>query len=309
MNKFRSTILGGGTAAPSTLLVNEKSGGKAKDDKLRSIAIAREAARSADHREEDRHRLARETAIIGYKGKMLDAELINLSGGGAMIEAEVDPRIWDRIDLYLGEGSALECAVRWVRGGRIGLEFAHETRLECLPEERDALLLDVIRRSFPDFVANAPTVEPAPQVEAEAELPSPDFSRRSDLRHPLIWNGAILWQHDEHSVRLRNISASGVLIDSQVEFPAGAEVLLDLGDSGQFFANVSWSRAGQAGLVFQQPFEMSALAKARPEIAPQNAKAPTYLDLVPRQSSPWAEGWERRDLADLANDLDGFLKY
>jgi hypothetical protein len=36
--------------------------------------------------------------------------------------------------------------------GRIGLEFAHETRLECDPDLRDALLSDVIRRSFPDLL-------------------------------------------------------------------------------------------------------------------------------------------------------------
>jgi hypothetical protein len=128
------------------------------------------------------------------------------------------------------------------------------------------------------------------------------------MRHPLIWNGSILWQHDEHKVRLRNISASGVLVDADVDFPEGVELLLDLGESGQYFATVSWARSGQAGLVFNAPFDLAMLAAARPDVAPQSWERPTYLDLPVNQSSPWASEWGRRPLADLASDLEGFLK-
>jgi hypothetical protein len=305
MNKFRSAVLGGSAVPPPTPLVSAKSGRNAESERLASVEIPRDAGRSADHRDEDRHRLARETAVIGYKGRKYTADLINLSGGGAMIEADITPRLWDRIDLYLGEGSPIECAVRWLRKSRVGLEFAHETQLDCDPEQRDALLLDVIRRSFPDLVASAR----APAAEAGSAPASTDTSRRAAIRHPLIWNGKILWQHDEHLVRLRNISASGVLIDSQFVFPDGVELLLDLGKSGQHFATVSWSRGGQAGLLFKRPFDLSSLAAVRPEVAPQRTSVPSYLPLASDQSSPWAEGWERRDLSGLRDDLEGFLKY
>ncbi len=304
MNKFRSAILGGPGVAPSTPIVTSKKGGKAEGDQLASVEIPRDSARSADHRDEDRHRLARETATIAFKGKKRVVDLINLSGGGAMIEADINPRLWDRIDLYLGEGSPIECAVRWLRGGRIGMEFAHETRIECAPEQRDALLLDVIRRSFPDLVANVPTVAPEPV----ADLTPTDASRRVEARHPLIWNGSILWRHDVHTVRLRNISASGALIDAQVDFPEGVELLLDLGASGQHFATVSWARGSQAGLAFQHPFDLALLAAAKPEIAAQHWDKPAYLDLSSGQASPWASEWERSELSDLQADLEGFLK-
>jgi len=303
MNKFRSAILGGAGAPSFGPLVSSKSGRNAEAERLESVEIPRDAGRSADHRDEDRHRLARETATIGYKGKKLTVDLINLSGGGAMIEADIKPRLWDRVDLYLGDGSPIECAVRWLRKSRIGLEFAYETHIECDAEQRNALLLEVIRRSFPDLAANAPAAKP------EAEAAEDDVTRRGEVRHPLIWNGAILWQHDEHKVRLRNISTSGVLVDSQADFPEGAEVMLDLGDCGQYFATVSWSRGGQAGLLFKAPFDLSALAAGKPEIAPQRSKAPTYLDLSSDQSSPWDSGWQRRDLTELRNSLEGFLKY
>ncbi len=308
MNKFRSAILRGTKSAPSTPLVATKKGRKASGDDLNSVSIARETQRSADHRDEDRHRLARETATIAYKSKRLEVDLINLSGGGAMIEADIDPRLWDRVDLYLGAGSPIECAVRWLKGGRIGLEFAHETRIECDDAQRDALLLDVIRRSFPDLPVTAAAAAAPAEAVAEAPTEPADASRRADIRHPLIWNGSILWQHDVHNVRLRNISSSGVLIDSQVIFPEGNEVLLDLGASGQYFATVGWSRSGQAGLVFKQPFDVSVLAAAKPDVAPQRWNKPSYLDLESGQESPWASEWDRNELSTLRSELEGFLK-
>jgi len=316
MNKFRSTILGGAANTPPTPLIATKSGGKAESQRLASVEITRDAGRSTDHRDEDRHRLARETAIIDYKGDRLDVDLINLSGGGAMIEAGITVRLWDRIDLYLGDGSPIECAVRWLRKNRIGLEFAHETHIECTADQRDALLLDVIRRSFPDLVATVPPTkpdlkpgpEPKPGAETAAELGVEDTSRRGNIRHPLIWNGQILWQHDVHTVRLRNISTSGALIDTQVGFPQGVELLLDLGASGQYFATVGWSRGGQAGLRFHSAFDLSMLAAVKPEVAPQRWDRPTYLNLSSSQASPWASEWDRKQLSELASNLEGFLK-
>ncbi|MGI8931143.1 MAG: PilZ domain-containing protein [Sphingomicrobium sp.] len=308
MNKFRSTILGDSGGSSTTPLVREKNGGKGQGGGLTAIEVSRDAARTADHRDSDRHRLARETASIGYKGKVSTVDLINLSGGGAMIEADISPRLWDRIDLYLGEGSPIECAVRWLRKKRIGLEFAHETRLECDPDQRDCVLTEVLRRSFPDLI---PTAQPLAEETAETapattEVAEP--SRRSELRHPLIWNGTILWRHDEHKVRLRNISASGVLVDVKIDLPEGTELMLDLGESGQFFATVNWARRGQAGLTFNQPFDLSVLAAARPDVTAQSWDRPTYLNLPVNQSSPWASEWGRRPLSDLASDLEGFLK-
>ena len=89
MNKFRSAIRGGAGVAPSTPLVSIKKGGKADGDRLASVEILRDSAHSADHRDDDSHRLARETAIIDYKSERFEVDLINLSGGGAMIEADI----------------------------------------------------------------------------------------------------------------------------------------------------------------------------------------------------------------------------
>ncbi len=304
MNKFRKAILGGPVGSPANPLVQEKSAAKGRGEGLAAI-VSLDAERTTDHRDTERHRLARETVSIGYKNKICIADLINLSGGGAMIEADIKPRLWDRIDLYLGEGHPIECAVRWLRNGRIGLEFAHETQIACDADQHDSLLLEVIRRSFPEVAAATPAAEPEPDAPSEAV----DASRRGEVRHPLIWNGVILWRHEEYSVRLRNISASGVLIDAQVDFPHDAELMLDLGESGQYFAKVGWSRSGQTGLVFKHPFDLSLLAAGKPEVAPQSWVKPSYLDASSTEASPWASEWERRNLSDLRADLEGYLKY
>lgn len=265
-----------------------------------SRKIVDEPRSKTEDRAAPRHRFARETATVGFGGKMLTADLINLSGGGAMIEADIDPRMWDRVNLHLGEGNPIECAVRWIRNGRIGLEFAHETQIDCSPKERDALLCEVIRRNFPDTVAS-----PLPLASTAAFDPA----RRNDRRHPLIWNGEIAWQDASRTVRLRNISASGFLIDAPVDFPEGAEVQLNLGKSGPYAATVRWCRSGQAGLIFKTPFDLSALAAARPVVAPQTWQRPSYLDRCSDQPSPWEKGWERSELSELHSDLAGFLKY
>ena len=303
MNKFRSAILNGNAASAAAPLIASKQRGTAAGDDLASVGIAREAVRSGDHRNDDRHRLAQESATIRLKGADHVVELINLSDGGAMIGTALKPRLWDRVDLFLGEGSPLECAVRWLRDDRIGLEFAHETNIECAPEERAALLLEVIRRSFPD-VAARPAPEAAPEPEAPAATPA---SRRTGQRHPLIWNGEILWNHGVHNVRLRNISSTGVLIDCPVALPEGGELMLDLGDSGQYFATVGWSRNGQAGLVFASPFDLGVLAGVRPQVA-SGWKRPDFLAAKPNTDSPWASEWDRCSIEELKANLEGFLK-
>jgi len=56
-----------------------------------------------------------------------------------MIAAAFEPNVWDKLELHLGENGTIECAVRWVKGGRMGLEFAHETQLDCSAEEQAIL--------------------------------------------------------------------------------------------------------------------------------------------------------------------------
>ncbi len=156
MNKFRSAILSGNGLYPKNPLVRDKNARGAAEDDLSSVEVPREESRSANHRDNDRHRLDQEVARARFADEEHEVDLINLSGGGAMIRADFAPLLWERVDLILAEGAEIECAVRWIRGDRVGLEFAHETRIDCDPEARDTLLLDVIHRSFPNCRFRAP---------------------------------------------------------------------------------------------------------------------------------------------------------
>lgn len=304
MNKFRSTILTGmGFRTKDPLVHNKEARGAERDD-LGSIEVARAETRTANHREVDRHRLAEEQAAARYDGETHEVDLVNLSGGGAMIRADFTPRLWDRVDLILAEDAEIECAVRWLRSDRIGLEFAHETRIDCSPEVRDALLLDVVRRSFPDIAAK--------EREPEAEEPQSDqadpASRRTERRHPLIWMGDIIHNHSSDRVRLRNISEHGAMIESPISYRQGAELLLDLGEAGQHFATVGWTCADKAGLVFEKPFDLATLSKSRPEVASHlHSKAGVKRQPID-DNNAWADGWQRQSVDELRDSLEGYLK-
>lgn len=303
-NSFRAEVLRGRRSKP--LLGDKKPRQNEGEDGLEAVTVSRTESRRGNHRDDDRHRLTSETATAIYKRRRHTVDLINVSGGGAMIRADFKPQLWDIIELRFGEGPGLEGAVRWLRDDRIGLEFAHETHIECAANKRAELLLEVIRRSFPDVEVNL-TRRTVP--EAPESSPAPDEGNRAEERHPLIWSGEILYAHDSYPARLRNISSGGALVEVGMTYPAGAEVMLDLGEAGQFMATVAWTFGDQAGLKFHEPFDVTCLARARPDLAPHRWDRPTFLDFESDACSPWDEEWGRKSLSDLRSDLEGFMRH
>ena len=306
MHRFRSSLpsVRRPPSGRSPLVSGKRTRG-VESDNLTSIPVDRTEIRAADPRDGDRHRVASEVVKIVHGGRSRDAELVNLSGGGAMIQADFMPRLWDRVDLHLGEGTAMECAVRWIRGDRIGLEFAHETRIESSPEQRDAILLDVIRRTFPEVEE-----VPAPPLPEHCRPSRPEpHEGRTERRHPLIWTGQLLFAGNAHAVRLRNISTTGALVESSEPLLEGVAVTLDLGHGVQQDATIGWNRGEQSGLAFAEPFDLARLAEARPEMTPQRWVRPGFLDLAPAQDSPWDARWDRPTVQQLREDLEGYLKY
>ena len=312
MNSFRKAILSGQGLHKVNPIVHDKQTHGAKTDNLSSVEVPRGESRSQNHRDDDRHRLDQESATVRFDGEVHQVDLINLSGGGAMIRADFAPRLWERVDLIFGEGAEIECAVRWLRDDRVGLEFAHETRIDCDAETRDALLLDVIRRSFGDVtVSIAKLDEEAADTVTLASKDDDDAvanSRRTDRRHPLVWVGQVLYNHSSEKVRLRNISEHGALIECPISYPLGAEIYLDLDDAGQHFATVSWTCGDKVGLRFKGPFDLRVLSKSKPELAPSMMIRPGPSQIYADQNNPWADGWNRQSLDEIRDDLEGYLK-
>lgn len=307
-NQFRAAVLAGKTPGkPDQLLPGKAAKGSASDD-LSSVGVERDSGRTQDHRWNDRHRLSDEKAALTFRGERVEVDLVNLSAGGAMVRGDFEPWLWERVELMLGDGSPIECAVRWIRRDRFGLEFAHETQIDCDSDARDELLLDVIRRSFPDLKSGkAP--QPVAVEEEMVGLPeAEEETRRDTQRHPLIWMGYVLYNHSSDRVRLRNISPTGALIEGEVEYPLGAELYLDLGEAGQVFAFVAWARGGQAGLTFREKFDLKKLALAKPTVTPQRWARPTFLRTATEADSPWANQWNRASLEELKAELEGYMK-
>jgi len=290
---IRAKIFGG--QKDEIPLVRAKKPKGAKADALSSISVAREEARRSNNRDEDRHRLPDERVSVIHEGKTYGVQLVNLSGGGAMVAGEFEPKLWDHVELHLGENGTIECAVRWIKSGRVGLEFAHETRLDCSANEQGEVLRRVIAKSFPDI-----DFEPA----AERANARASDEHRTDRRHPLIWSGVIHHDYQSTPVRLRNISSIGAMIECHAPLRAGAELLFDLGEAGSVFATVAWLAGDSAGLRFKDPFDLTQLARCRPDVAPA-WEAPTYLQPGIAEETPWDD---RMSLGELRQSLEGFLK-
>jgi hypothetical protein len=310
---IRAKIFGGANAAGEPLLPAKRPKG-ARADQLDSIALRRESRARQNSRTEDRHRLVGERARVTYAGIDLQVELINLSGGGAMISGPIEPMLWDRIDLHLGNHGTIECVVRWMREGNIGLEFAHETRLDWPSDQVATVLRHVIERTFP-HITFPESDEPPPQAKtpqpAATESPAhePVNEHRAATRHPLIWNGTLYHDFQSDPIRVRNISETGAMIEVRGKVRVGAEPLLELSPAVSLSATVEWAVGDQVGLRFHSPFDMNLLAESRPVVVTSDWTPPAYLDVEPDEEDfDSNDHWGRLSLYQLQQELEGFLK-
>ena len=295
-NEFRATKR---PKRPGSPLAAKPKRSAPKAESLGDIEVAHNESRSSNHRYDDRHRLGEEQAVVRHKGKRHVAELINLSHGGAMVAGDFKAKLWDVVALVLGAEEQpgpgeIECAVRWIRDGRYGLEFAHETQVECDRETLDELLRQVIRHSFPG-------VDLTLRSSGDVVLPE----KRAAVRHPLIWSGILHHGFDWEVARLRNISDLGALIECPANLPAGAAVQLDLGEAGKMAATVNWSCCNQSGLSFLEPFDVRSLAKAAPDVATKHGYQAPFGELGQSDQSPWAPQWGRLSIDELGKQLGG----
>jgi len=292
---IRAKIFGTGEAS-EPVLIKAKAPRGARADALDSIAVSRAETRRANTREDDRHRLTDERVVAVYNGRSYELDLVNLSGGGAMVGGKIPAKLWDRMELRLGVDGSIECAVCWIRDGRVGLEFELETRLDCSVGEQARVLRDVIARSFPEVEFEAAAPSKAEPEASGAEL-------RKGARHPLIWSGILHHDFESHPVRLRNISSTGAMIECPVTLRVGSEPLLELGGGVEVPSTVSWAVGDAAGLRFAQEFDLAQLARSRPEVAAAQWERPSYLD-----GGHSADQWQHMSLGELRQSLEGFWK-
>ena len=84
--------------------------------------VPRAVPRVMDQRSEPRHGPIARGAMMSFRGRMQMVWLSNLSGEGAMIGWNERPRIGEGVTLDL-DGQRCPAFVRWVRDGKVGLNF------------------------------------------------------------------------------------------------------------------------------------------------------------------------------------------
>lgn len=122
MHGLRNAIQSGESASASLISTKEtcrrKSGGS-----LAELQIPRVERRVTDQRREDRHWGIVDRAMIVFRRKKLLVKVINISSSGLMIEADIMPRIGEAVAVQFEGFERLQGVVRWVKGGRIGLDL------------------------------------------------------------------------------------------------------------------------------------------------------------------------------------------
>ena len=292
---IREEIFGGFEERKKRLLP-QKAPKKAETTALTDIVVRREEVRRTDMRHEDRPLLSNAIFDVTFRGEVHQVGIINLSGGGAMLAAPLDAIIGERVDLTLAEGDTVECIIRWVKNGRWGVEFANETKLECTDEKRNAVLRDALCH-FPA----ADDIDMLPLARDPAETRAAD-------RHPLIWSGELRFGSFCLAARLRNISATGAMVECPAPVRVGTDAILDLGNAGSIKASIRWAVGDYAGLHFAEPFDVEDLSRCRPRVTAPTWLRPSYLESEQSTDSDWNGPWNQMSLHELREQLEGFLK-
>ena len=85
--------------------------------------VARRERRIVDQRSEPRRDGVADCADLFFRGGSYAVPVVNISTHGAMIEADLVPRIGESVVIRFEGCSPIYAAVRWVKDGRIGLGF------------------------------------------------------------------------------------------------------------------------------------------------------------------------------------------
>jgi len=85
-----------------------------------------EDGRARPRRRAERHRGVVVSAAILYRGKPALVRVANVSKGGVTLETRLTPDLGERLSVAMEGGPPRAGAVRWVRGGRIGVDLDAE---------------------------------------------------------------------------------------------------------------------------------------------------------------------------------------
>ena len=98
------------------------------------------------------------------------------------------------------------------------------------------------------------------------------------------------------------------MVECSATLLVGSEPLLEVGEGISISTSVAWVAGDSAGLKFLQPFDLTLLGRAKPEVAPARWEAPSYLKAGTTADSPWAGEWGRKSVSELRQRPRGLLE-
>jgi hypothetical protein len=101
-----------------------------------------------------------------------------------------------------------------------------------------------------------------------------DKVERNRRRDSIFLGGAIWFGAgaERHSVRIRNISNTGMMVDFPQSRVKGSPVIAEIKNVGEVAGRVAWYHDGRMGVVFDDEIEADA-ARIKPAVPPA---APTF---------------------------------
>ena len=100
--------------------------GAAHSRRLCGEMIERVEKRYVDQRSEARHENLVDCSTLFFRGGVHMVPVVNISTRGAMIVCALEPRIGESVIIRFEGCSPIYAAVKWVRGGKVGLGFGTE---------------------------------------------------------------------------------------------------------------------------------------------------------------------------------------
>lgn len=98
---------------------------------LAGSMIPRTARRSIDQRTETRYKGLVDDAVLSVRGRELLVRVINIGAEGAMVTPAPPLRIGEKVVLRLVGDLRVPGAVRWIRDGRLGINFTTPLIIEA----------------------------------------------------------------------------------------------------------------------------------------------------------------------------------
>jgi hypothetical protein len=67
-----------------------------------------------------------DAATLLFRGHRFEAQVLNISSRGTMVECPIRPRLGETIIVQFDKCTPIHAFVRWMKDGQLGLRFGHE---------------------------------------------------------------------------------------------------------------------------------------------------------------------------------------